>query len=206
MSRGKKRKQDQEQVGLGLVGGDAVVQPATPSAADEMDDPQTMIAKAVGMPVEKLGDYAAQQQLASSLNLANQVKEYAQRVKSEQEAEFVKKWTSMSCQERTQQTVDKNWGKNPDTPRYRVRVVQGQGVRGKPESITLDIPANSPEEAQGRYLSVCGIRSTDHHVKVTPLSAKKPKLVTVGGGDDDADDEDYIPEERIPEGAFVEAD
>ena len=77
-----------------------------------------------------------------------------------------KEWCGLSAQEKTQLACDKQYG--TDVPK-RFRVI----LKDHPEVI---IPANSREEAIGRYNQLCGILRTEHEYSVTPVEPAIAKV------------------------------
>lgn len=193
MSRGRKRTETV------TTPTSAVVQPSIPKPEITAKGGKAMLAKLFNISADDVDRLAKAKEEIGVFAATAQAQEYAQRMQSEAENRHIREWASRSCLDRTQEVVDHNWGADTKLTRYQVQLVRNPDVRGTPESFPLVIPANSPEEAQGRYMSVCGIRSTDHYIQASPVDAKIAAKAAPA-------DEDYVPEERIPEGAFVEAD
>lgn len=150
----------------------AAVQPPPVDPVPKLTDGKKILAELFNISMDDVQALVKAKEDASTFALAAQAQEYAQKMKSEIEQRHIRDKAAKTAQERTQEVVDKNWGGDPSATRYRVALVANPEAQGKPESITLTIPAHSREEAQGRYLSVCGIRSTDHFVVAEPVPQK----------------------------------
>ncbi len=77
--------------------------------------------------------------------------------------------------ERTQLLADRRYG--TDRPRWRV-ALDSTREDGRPgpnvsEHPALELSANSPEEAEGRWRLLCGVRaiSADYRMRVEPVAA-----------------------------------
>lgn len=152
--------------------GGAVAQPSPVDVVPKITDGKQILAGLLGISIEDVAALTRAKEEANTFALAAQAEQYAQQMKSRLEQEHIRKWAGKSSQEKTQEVVDKAWSGEPGTTPYVVRLAKNKHAPGVPESITLTIPAHSREEAQGRYLSVCGIRSTDHFVVAEPVPQK----------------------------------
>lgn len=141
----------------------AVVQPSPLDPMADLTDGKKILADLFEFDATDMDALIRAKEQANTFAMAAQAQEYVQKMRSQREHEHIRAWTGRTSEERTQDVVDKEWGKEA-SPRWRTRVVQNKEIQGKPESITLMIPARSKEEAQGRYMLVCGIRSTDHFI------------------------------------------
>lgn len=77
--------------------------------------------------------------------------------------------------QRTQAIADRRWG--TQGPRWRVCLVsvpesEGASPPDISEVPTLLLSANSPEEAEVRFLKVCGIIRHEHRVEVAPVATE----------------------------------
>lgn len=118
-----------------------------------------------GMTPEQYAEVMAQQQRVLAITMARQAKQLEQEARSEDEHEQCKKRCALKNSEYTQQVADLRWG-GEDCDRYRVSIPKD---RGHP---ALTIPARSPEEAEGRYKSLCGIRNCEHDFSVQLISGE----------------------------------
>lgn len=146
----------------------AVEQPAPPTAADLGGDPIQLLARHLGVSPEQIGDLGKLQQQGQLFALADDVKTRAQKIKSEEEGNLIRERCGKTARERTQEAIDHNW-KKEGVVVFRVWHQQNPDIKGKPETFPLDVPAHSTEEAVGRYMKACGIRSTDHFIRAVPL-------------------------------------
>lgn len=158
------------------VAGTAAVKQPDPLDLKAAIDPKTLLAKVFGLDPDDVNALLKAKEEANAFAMAAQAESYAQDARSRMENEHIRRWVGLSAQERTQEVVNKAYKADETSQVYRCRLVKSPDGKGKPESITLDIPAHSAEEAQGRYLIVCGIRSTDHLVQVVPLSANNAQV------------------------------
>ena len=206
MAKGKKSRRDFEESVSGDAVAGAVVQPQPVLPTASAADGRAILAKLFGFSAEDVASLVKAKEEASVFTMAAQAEEYAQKMKSEVEQKSIRDWASKSCQVRTQAVVDQTWKLEPGTSLFNVRIVKNRDIEGRPESITLEIPAHSDDEARGRYMSVCGIRSTDHFIKATPAKkVKSDPTPPVGDFNNDDDDGDFGEDADAPEGAFVEA-
>ena len=72
-----------------------------------------------------------------------------------------KQWAELSAEEKTQLRATSTWGKEK-AQRWTVC------VPSNPEQPRITFPANSEDEARGRYLRLCGIRHCDFPVVAVP--------------------------------------
>lgn len=94
--------------------------------------------------------------------ILNQQKQFMlEQLRSKEENDRIRKLCNLSAQERTQLHVDKTYG--TEGPRYVVCIPEPRAGQ-----LVLTIPAASPEDAIGRYQTVCGIRFSHHEFGVWP--------------------------------------
>lgn len=149
-------------------GAGTVEQPSVPSPSSADMDPVALLARALNVSPESIGDLGKLQEQGRLFALADDVKQRAQKIRSEEEAAAVRERCGRSARERTQEVVDANWRKD-GVPLWHAWHQHNPAVRGRPEEFPLVVPANSPEEAEARYRRACGIRSTDHFIRAVPL-------------------------------------
>ena len=68
---------------------------------------------------------------------------------------------------RTQEEAFRRYRDDVDAgvPIWRVSI---PGDRGS--TIPVNIPARTPEEAKGKYMALCGVRSSEHEFSVVPVN------------------------------------
>lgn len=163
----------------------AIAQPTPVLAGSGHVDSKALLASFLGINISDLNTLTKAKEEASIFAMAAQAKEYADAMRSKKENDAIRDWTQKSAQERTQEIADREWGSTPDAVKYRV------SIPSEPSQLTLLIAARSPEEAQGRYSQLCGIRSTDHAIKVSrlvgPAARKKTKKVEVEAVESEAE-------------------
>ncbi len=79
----------------------------------------------------------------------------------DQQYEEWKKWAALSSEEKTQLAATKTWG-HETAQRWSVC------VPSNPEQPRVTFPANSVDEAEGRYRRLCGIKQSDFPVVAVP--------------------------------------
>lgn len=94
--------------------------------------------------------------------LQEQVAATLQLIRSRQEQAEIARRSQMTDQQWTQHVAEERWG-HTTTQRYEVYI---KGDKAQP---VVQVPANNPEEAQGRYIRLCGIRTTEGEYVITPI-------------------------------------
>ena len=111
----------------------------------------------VGAVSEDVRALLESQRLALQLALSDRAALLRREQESRAEQEHVKAQAQLSARERTQAEADRRY---QGPARYKV------AIPGDRAQLVLLVRAHSPQEADGRYREVCGVRSSDHEVWV----------------------------------------
>jgi len=134
--------------------GKAVVQPTVPEVA-------------LGPVLQPTGTVTA-----AELLVAQQLKITNRELERERWAEAKALELNKSCAQRTQEIADQLFADGKR--RFRVSVPQDNAQP------VIEVSANSPEEAQGRYAKLCGIRSCEKEYAVVDVA--EPNAAAAPGG------------------------
>lgn len=184
-----------------------VEQPAPPPLP--APTPRSLLASAFNCSEDQIADLQAAEKESNLFVAAALAKEHAQKLRSEAEQEMIRARAARTCLERTRETSDHAWPAGAEDKRYVVFLEKNPNAPGKPEYFPVRVTVRSPEEAKGRYMSLCGIIHSEYSAKAIPaekfdrIEAKRARLERLQRMEEDEDDLDVELDAAAPEGAFV---
>lgn len=145
-----------------------VKKPEQKAVSPEMLQMAAMIGEAISAAIKANMPQAAHPALDDALNpvlltgpVQAVLKAHEQGEKSEAEQAALKKELDKTLEQRNADMIRQRYGDGPKL--FEVCLPKD------PSQPKLKIPANSVEEATGRYLAFCGIRGHDHPLQAVPV-------------------------------------